>query len=193
MTEGGLKDLKKLEREVHELRNKAEAVATEIRNLYTIEDDVEDLHAHTSLAFARASLKDVSQDLTRIVEALEKAYNLEKELMSTSDGLFSSFSTPWVSEDALTEAMKLELKVSEQIIAKHTTSTNVGDSDSPVEDSEEWHEAFLLLEALRIHSRARLIEQNKFMQEIGIIDESGSHTAYFLECLQTLKEQTSEN
>ena len=71
MTEGGLKKLKSIERRVIALQSKAESMVTDIRDFYTIKEDIEDLYALTSLALARATLNDVSQSLTRIVEALE--------------------------------------------------------------------------------------------------------------------------
>lgn len=190
MTEGGLKKLKSIERRVIALQSKAESMVTDIRDFYTIKEDIEDLYALTSLAFARATLNDVSQSLTRIVEALEEAYNSEKRLMDTTDGLLSDISSPWVSEEALAEAMEIELKFSEEIIAKNTISE--ADCEAPVGDSEEWHEAFLIQETLRIHSRAQLIEEDKFMQEIGLKDENGQYNDFFLERLRTLKEQTND-
>lgn len=89
MTEGGLKYLKKLEWEVDELRDKAEGLMTRIQNLYWYEEDVLDRDAHMRLSNAGAAMQDAVPCITEALLELQKAYNAEKALMDTYDGLLN--------------------------------------------------------------------------------------------------------
>lgn len=89
MTEAGLKNLKKLEREVHELQDKAEGLKTRIQNLYRYEEDVLDRDAHMRLSNAGAAMQDAVPCITDALLELQKAYNAEKALMDTYDGLLN--------------------------------------------------------------------------------------------------------
>jgi len=81
MTEGGLKYLKKLVWEVHELQDKAEGLKTRIQNLYRYEEDVLDWDAHMQLSHAGAAMKDAVPCITDALIGLQKAYKVEKELL----------------------------------------------------------------------------------------------------------------
>lgn len=89
MTEGGLKYLKKLVWEVHELQDKAKGLKTRIQNLYCYEEDVLDWDAHMQLSSAVAAMKDAVPCITDAILELQKAYKAEKALMDTSDGLLN--------------------------------------------------------------------------------------------------------
>lgn len=89
MTRGGLKYLKKLEWEVHELQDKAEGLMTRIQNLYRYEEDVLDRDAHMRLSYAGAAMQDAVPCITDALLELQKAYNVEKALMDTYDGLLN--------------------------------------------------------------------------------------------------------
>lgn len=89
MTRGGLKYLKKLEWEVHELQDKAEGLMTRIQNLYRYEEDVLDRDAHMRLSYAGAAMQDAVPCITDALLELQKAYNAEKALMDTYDGLLN--------------------------------------------------------------------------------------------------------
>lgn len=89
MTEGGLKYLKKLVWEVHELQDKAEGLKTRIQNLYCYEEDVLDWNAHMQLSHACAAMKDAIPCMNDALLGLQKAYKAEKALMDTSNGLLN--------------------------------------------------------------------------------------------------------
>ncbi len=89
MTEGGLKYLKKLEWEVHELQDKAEGLETRILNLYRYEEDVLDWGARMQLSFAGAAMKDAVPCMKDALLGLQKAYNAEKALMDMYDSLLA--------------------------------------------------------------------------------------------------------
>lgn len=87
MTREGLKYLKKLEREVHELQDKAEGLKTRIQNLYRYEEDVLDRDAHMRLSNAGAAMKDAVPCIIDALLGLQKAYNAEKEDMKFNNVL----------------------------------------------------------------------------------------------------------
>ncbi len=89
MTDAGLKNLKKLYREVHELQDKAEGLKTLIQNFYWYEEDVLDQDAHTQLTCARESMKDAISCMRDTRLELQKAYTAEKELMDFYEGLLN--------------------------------------------------------------------------------------------------------
>ena len=89
MTQRGLRHLKKLEREVHELQNKAEGLKARIQYLYWYEEDVLDQDAHTHLTCARDSMKDAVSCITDALLELQKAYDAEKALIDMYDGLLN--------------------------------------------------------------------------------------------------------
>lgn len=81
MTQEGLKKLKKLECDVHELQNTAAWLTTRILNFYRYEEDVLDRDAHMRLSYAGAALRDAEPCITDAVLELQKAYEglLNKE------------------------------------------------------------------------------------------------------------------
>ena len=87
MTEGGLKYLKKLVWEVHELQDKAEGLKTRIQNLYCYEEDVLDRDAYMRLSDASATMKDAVLCITDSLIGLQKAYKAEKELIDMYESL----------------------------------------------------------------------------------------------------------
>lgn len=89
MTQRGLKHLKKLEREVHELQDKAEGLKARIQYLYWYEEDVLDRDAHTQLTCVRDSMKDAISCITDTLLELQKAYDAEKELMDMYESLLA--------------------------------------------------------------------------------------------------------
>ena len=89
MTEGGLKYLKKLVWEVHELQDKAEGLKTRIQNLYCYEEDVLDRGAYMRLSDACAAMKDAVPCIIDALIGLQKAYKAEKALMDMYDGLLN--------------------------------------------------------------------------------------------------------
>ena len=89
MTDAGLKNLKKLYREVRELQDKAEGLKTLIQNFYWYEEDVLDQDAHTQLTCAGESMKDAVSSITDALLELQKAYDAEKALIDMYDGLLN--------------------------------------------------------------------------------------------------------
>lgn len=89
MTEGGLKYLKRLEWEVHELQDKAEGLMTRIQNFYWYEEDVLDRDAYMRLSDAGAAMKDAVPCITDALIGLQKAYKAEKALIDMYDGLLN--------------------------------------------------------------------------------------------------------
>lgn len=89
MTQRGLRHLKKLEREVHELQNKAEGLKARIQYLYWYEEDVLDRDAHTQLTCASESMKDAVSCITDALLGLQKAYDAEKEVIAFYEGLLN--------------------------------------------------------------------------------------------------------
>lgn len=89
MTPQGLNKLKGLAAEVEELISKADELDTRIRNFYGYEEDVLDWNAHMQLSHACAAMKDAVPCMNDALLWLQKAYDAEKALMDTYDGLLN--------------------------------------------------------------------------------------------------------
>ncbi|WP_308558843.1 hypothetical protein [uncultured Porphyromonas sp.] len=90
MTRDGLNTLKEIERKVSKLREEAERLRARIINFYRDEEDVLDQEAHIRLSYAGAAVQDAVPCITDALLGLQKAYDAEKALMDTYDGLLNN-------------------------------------------------------------------------------------------------------
>lgn len=89
MAPDGLDKLKDIKMEIENIRDKAYSLMTDLHELYTMEEDVEDRDAHTMLTNAVSAMAGVVRDADRAIAETQGAYDAEKELMDFYEGLLS--------------------------------------------------------------------------------------------------------
>lgn len=90
MAPGGLEKLKDLMMEMENIRDKAYSLMTDLHELYTMEEDVEDRDAHTMLTNAVSAMAGVVRDADRAIAETQGAYKSEKALMDFYEELLSN-------------------------------------------------------------------------------------------------------
>jgi len=89
MAPDGLDKLKDIKMEIENIRDKAYSLMTDLHELYTMEEDVEDRDAHTMLTNAVSAMAGVVRDADRAIAETQGAYKSEKALMDFYEELLS--------------------------------------------------------------------------------------------------------
>lgn len=79
MTKQGLKELKELETEIDELRDKAEGLRVRIKNIYREDEDIEAEEAFSMLVRASISMQFATENLDKATTEIQNAYRAEKD------------------------------------------------------------------------------------------------------------------
>ena len=87
MAPNGLEKLKEIRMEIENIRDQANCLMTDLYELYTMEEDVEDRDAHTMLTNAVSAMAGVVRDADRAIAETQGAYKSEKALMEFYDSL----------------------------------------------------------------------------------------------------------
>ena len=89
MAPNGLEKLKEIRMEIENIRDQANCLMTDLYELYTMEEDVEDRDAHTMLTNAVSAMAGVVRDADRAIAETQGAYKSEKALMDFYEELLS--------------------------------------------------------------------------------------------------------
>ena len=79
MTKQGLKELKELETEIDELRDKAEGLRVRIITIYREDEDIEAEEAFSMLVGASISMQFATESLDNATTEIQNAYRAEKD------------------------------------------------------------------------------------------------------------------
>lgn len=90
MAPNGLEKLKEIRMEIENIRDQANCLMTDLYELYTMEEDVEDRDAHTMLTNAVSAMAGVVRDADRAIAETQGAYKSEKALMDFYEELLSN-------------------------------------------------------------------------------------------------------
>ena len=90
MAPTGLEKLKEIRMEIENIRDQANCLMTDLYELYTMEEDVEDRDAHTMLTNAVSAMAGVVRDADRAIAETQGAYKSEKALMDFYEELLSN-------------------------------------------------------------------------------------------------------
>ena len=85
MTKKGLEKLEDLISRSEDIMYRANYLKRDIRNFYTIEEDVEDIGAHEMLANAFWAMEEVAFRAECTIYEMQEAYKSEKDMMDFSN------------------------------------------------------------------------------------------------------------